>query len=292
MPRPTLIIVNRRKPAAVSALDRVRAVVDRHASVVGVVDAEDGAITGADGAGLIVVLGGDGTLLAQTRRCAGLGAPILGVNAGSLGFLAEFDVEGFERQGPRLLAGGDLPVERRSLLSARVTPRSGDPGPETLALNDAVITNGFPFRMIRIDIAADGTSVATVNGDGLIVATPTGSTAYSVSAGGPIVAPGVDALSITPIAAHSLAFRPIVVPATCRIRLRIYPSPNADPDAEQVATLVMDGQQLIPIGPETTIELGLDERCVELVQNPETTYWSTLRRKMHWAQPAGQGPGP
>ena len=250
--RSVLLLVNREKPRVVNALDEVRALLQKHGRIAGELAADNTPITEADanGADLVMVLGGDGTLLAQARRCVDLKLPLVGVNLGTLGFLAEYDLPALRRQAQTLLGDAPLTLRERMLIRAEVFrdhradsgEQSGAAGKHTtaapvfsgLAMNDAAVTAGAPFRMIEIAITIDGFPVPLLRGDGVIVSTPIGSTAYSVSAGGPIISPAVDSLTITPIAAHSLAFRPIVVEAQGTIELSMKqtnPPPSASPSA-------------------------------------------------------------
>ena len=286
MPRSALILVNHAKPGADAALGAVRRAVEAHGRLAGVLDANGAGIDDALGADLIVILGGDGTILAQARRCAALGLPVLGVKVGTLGFLAEFDVESFLRQAPSILGDGGLHIADRMMLDATITPPgASDPEFTSVALNDAVVTAGPPYRLIELDVYIDGEPGPTLRGDGVIVATPVGSTAYNVSAGGPIVSPNLDSFTITPIAAHSLAFRPIVLPATHRIELVVR---RANDDDGAGTTLVLDGQvhHRLPTGARVRLERS--EQAVRLVRNPAATFWSTLIRKLHWAAAPGR----
>jgi NAD+ kinase len=248
----------------------------------------------ASGADLVMVLGGDGTLLAEARRCVDLGLPLIGVNLGTLGFLAEFDLDALRAQAPDLLGDANLKLHQRMLIRAEVETPSGKGHRAVafthLALNDAVIAAGPPYRMIEIDVIIDGEKSATINGDGVIVSTPVGSTGYSVSAGGPVIAPSVEAISITPIAAHSLAFRPIVVNAGATIELDVKRANRAKGPAHEGlsgTTLVLDGQVMLPLTGGCRVVVRRDARMIPLVRNPASSYWQTLTRKMHWAIPPG-----
>jgi NAD+ kinase len=268
------------------AAERVRAIVERHGRCAGQTHsrAEDDA-EGLDGADLVVVLGGDGTLLSQARRFAESGVPLLGVNLGRLGFMAEFDLDAVERHGEAIF--GRRQWETASLGMLRAEVFSGDaPSPrfDGLALNETAITAGFPFRMIELSLRINGEAGPDIGGDGLIVSTPTGSTAYNVSAGGPIVAPGVDALAITPIAAHTLSFRPIVVPASSEIEVGARRVNNDLPRGG--TTLVLDGQVQTPLSAGDRVRIRGNARRVEFVRNPEVGFWATVIQKLHWgAQP-------
>ncbi|MBL0922137.1 MAG: NAD(+)/NADH kinase [Phycisphaerales bacterium] len=291
MPRAVLLVANQRKPDVVHALPRVRSIIQRHAQLAAEIDGDtDGSGPAPDGVNLIVVLGGDGTLLAQARRHAGRNVPLLGVNFGKVGFLAEFDLEALERQGAALLAEGPLPLRRRMLIRAAVhRPGQGSPAFEAIAANEAVITAGPPYRMISLALSIDGQPGPQVSGDGMIVSTPLGSTAYNVAAGGPIVSPDVDALVLTPLAPHSLAFRPIVAPGSSRVELTVLRA-NAPQGGSMGTTLALDGQALFGLTESDKVVLERDERSIDLVINRETSYWQTLVRKMHWAAAPGHPP--
>lgn len=287
MSRGVLLLVNRDKPEVVAALDEVRTLIARRGRLIAELDALHAPLDPslARGAELVVVLGGDGTLMSQSRRCLGLGLPMLGVNLGKLGFMAEFDLPDLHNQADSLFDGSPLLIQDRPLLSVRVGTTGGAPEPADpalrLALNDAVITAGPPFRMIAMSIHIDGVPGPRVMGDGLIVSTPIGTTAYNVSAGGPIVAPGVDAMVITPLAAHSLAFRPVVVPLTSTLEItleRVNETPSCDG-----TSLVLDGQVAAPLKTGQVVTIRQHSTSVRFVRNPRTSYWTTLISKMRWA---------
>jgi NAD+ kinase len=282
--RSVLLLVNRDKPDAVAAAAEVRALIAAHARLAGELEATHGPPPPqTDGADLIVALGGDGTLLSQARRFADLALPLLGVNLGKLGFLAEFDLPSLRAQAPALFSGAPLPIREDFLLRADIAPAQGPPRYAGSALNECVITAGAPFRMITLSMMIDGEQGPTVSGDGMIVSTPAGSTAYNVAAGGPIVAPSAPAIAITPIAAHSLSFRPIVVPATSRIELTML-RVNAPGDAHGT-TLVLDGQLASPLRIGERVLIARDARTARFVRNPARSYWATLTEKMGWAVP-------
>ncbi|MCA9294484.1 MAG: NAD(+)/NADH kinase [Phycisphaerales bacterium] len=286
-----LLMVNRDKPRVRAALDEVRSIIAQHGELAAELDANDGPLDDAHRADLIMVLGGDGTFLAQVRRCADLGLPMMGVNFGNLGFLAEFDLDSLRAQAKSLLGKGEITTTDRLLIACEVLRgKRKNPVFAGLALNDWVITAGAPFRLIEIQLVFDGTDGPLLRGDGLIVSSPTGSTGYSVSAGGPIVAPGVEAMAITPIAAHSLGFRPLVVPTSTRLELILERAnagigPGGSLDASVGTTLVQDGQVLVPLEHGDRLRITRHPKAVRLVRNPEGSYWRTLMRKMHWATP-------
>ena len=293
MPRRVLLMVNREKPRVRAALDEVRAIITQHGELAAELDANDGPVDDARDADIVIVLGGDGTFLAQVRRCAELGLPMMGVNFGNLGFLAEFDLESLRAQAQSLLGDGSITTTDRLLIACEVY-RGKRKGPVFAghALNDWVITAGAPFRIIEIRLFFDGNEGPLLRGDGLIVSSPTGSTGYSVSAGGPIVGPGVEAMAVTPIAAHSLGFRPLVVPTSTELEL-VLDRANAGagsidgPQTSVGTTLVQDGQVLVPLETGDRLRMSRHARSVHLVRNPQGSYWRTLMRKMHWATPPG-----
>ena len=228
---------------------------------------------------LVVVLGGDGTLIGMAGRVgnAGVDIPILGVNFGSLGFLTEITLpELFEALESVL--DGTAQVEPRLMLRAQ-TVRGGEVFSDRLALNDVVITRGALSRIIDLSVAIGEQPVMRVRADGLIIATPTGSTAYNLAAGGPIVHPGVDALLLTPIAPHMLTNRPIVVPAGPEIRVQ--PAANSSND-ELFVTL--DGQSGHPLMPDDVVVVQRAPRPVRLIRAPSRTYFDVLREKLKWSE--------
>jgi NAD+ kinase len=228
---------------------------------------------------LLLVLGGDGTLLAMADRVslAGRDLPILGVNFGHLGFLAEIN---FPELYPLLESAiaGRATIERRLIMRVHVL-RTGQRTAQHVAFNDVVITRGALSRIIELSVTVGGEFVARFNADGLIVASPTGSTAYNLSAGGPILHPAVDALILTPIAPHTLSNRPVVIPASAPVLV----APTAhDPDQEVILTL--DGQIGLTLEPGDTVEVARHDTPVRLVKSPSQSYFDVLRRKLKWAE--------
>lgn len=221
----------------------------------------------------ILSLGGDGTLLRGARIACVRGIPILGINLGHLGFLAG--------AGPEMAADalarvrrGQYAVERRGALSVRI----GDEAQPLLAVNDAVIHKGGVARVIRLGVLIDGEQVGTYSADGIIVATPTGSTAYSMSAGGPIVVPDVDAFVITPICPHTLAVRPLVVAATAAVAIRVL-----DPVARPEELLVsLDGQATSHLLVRQDVTVVKAPHEVLLAQLDDESFFRRLRRKLAW----------
>jgi NAD+ kinase len=256
--------------------DSIRSVIARHAEVAEI-DAGDEPLAPSVAFDVAVVVGGDGTLIAQTRRLVNHGKPIVGVNAGRLGFLAEFDAADLETHAA-LVFSAKPPIRERMLLSVEVE-HAGGLRETGSAINDAVITAGSPHRMIELALTVDDDDAGVdIIGDGVIVATPTGSTAYSASAGGPIVHPDVGGITITPICAQSLAFRPVVVPARETIALWVR-------RANEGTCVVLDGQRNIALGRGDTVRMKQHERKGLFVANPSNRYWDALRAKMKWAAP-------
>ena len=235
-----------------------------------------------------VVLGGDGTMLSLARRLLEKGVPLLGVNFGKLGFLAEFSIDDVKRHWGRI-ASGDCRVTNRLMIDVSVfavdTPPWGGGGARAakfhqVAMNDAVVTAGPPFRMIELMLAIEPepgqTSATTFVGDGVVVSTPSGSTAYNMATGGPIVSPGVNALCVSAICPQSLAFRPIVFSADCDVWLRVV-------RANEGTTLVIDGQESVKLEPEEQVLIRRHEKTLTLIHNPDLNYWTMLAKKMRWA---------
>lgn len=277
MARRILLLVNPDKPEALGEARAVRALIDRYGLCVGEQPATDERAPLAPvKADLAVVLGGDGTLLNQARRCRDLDLPLLGVNFGKLGFMAEFDMPALEAQAPSLFGSGPLPLRRLADVSAELVRAGAGVAARECALNEVVITAGPPYRMILLRIRIDGGAPAEVGGDGLIISTSTGSTAYNLSAGGPIIAPTVDAIAITPIAAHSLAFRPIIVPSASRVEVEVVRANDAG------SALVVDGHVAASLnaGDRVAITRGPG---VRFITNAARDYWATLGEKLHWA---------
>ncbi len=239
-------------------------------------------------ADLAIVLGGDGTMLSQARIMIDRHIPLLGVNFGKLGFIAEFSIETVRKYWDDITQGR-ISESERLLIQIELFPAgspewgiNGDmPEPlfRSIAMNDLVVTSGPPYRMIEIELAieprASGTSETTITGDGIIIATPTGSTAYNVSAGGPIVSPNTNCLCVSALLPHTLAFRPIVYSATCETWLAIQ-------RANEGTTLVIDGQISCAVEAGQQIRISKYPKHITLIHNPEWNYWKMLAHKMRW----------
>ncbi len=246
-------------------------------------DGLDGSVRERDalpgGCDLVVVLGGDGTLLAMADRIArgSDDVPILGVNFGSLGFLTEIT-------RPELFAALDDVVSRRATLDERMmltaaVQRGAESAHQTVVLNDVVFTRTALSRIIDLAVWVGDQFVTTVRADGLIIASPTGSTAYNLAAGGPIVHPAMEAFVLTPIAPHTLSNRPIVVPAARDIRVTVT---EANADAEVYVSF--DGQSGLPLERGDEVIVGRAPRPVKLVRATTRTYFEVLRQKLKWGE--------
>lgn len=227
---------------------------------------------------LLVVLGGDGTLIGLADRSgqAGCLPPILGVNFGRLGFLTEITLREMIPALESALAGV-APLHERAMLRARML-RAGTTATDHVVLNDVVVTRGAISRLIYLSVHVNDQFVTSVKADGLILASPTGSTAYNLAAGGPIVEPGVDALLITPIAPHTLGNRPIVIPGSSTVVVR----PAAGTSGNMYVTL--DGQIGFAFEPQDELVVTQSDRTIRLVGLPSRSYYDTLREKLHWGE--------
>lgn len=222
---------------------------------------------------LCLVLGGDGTLLSAARSVGILGTPILGINLGSLGFLTVHAAQDAASVIEAYFAG-KLEPETRTMLHVELH-RDGKVLLSLAVLNDAVINKGAMSRILEYHLRIDGSEAATIRADGLIVATPTGSTAYSLSAGGPILHPSLDAWVISPICPHALTLRPSVVPSHLTVDITMG-------HAEE-AHLTLDGQVEHPLLSGDRVELRKSERCVTLLRNPALPFYTLLQEKLHWS---------
>jgi len=226
-----------------------------------------------DGTDLVIVAGGDGTLLSAARLAGPLGIPILGVNFGGLGFMTELQPEELYPALTRVLRGAYTIEEREAL---RVRFHRGRKILGTYALlNDAVVTKTALARMLVIELRIDAELVATYTSDGLIIATPTGSTAYNLSAGGPILDPRMSAFVIAPICPHAMSYRPLVVPGSVRIEVTLR-------SLTEEAYLTLDGQVGFPMRQRDAIVVDRHPRSVRLLRVARRGFFEVLQRKLHW----------
>jgi NAD+ kinase len=223
---------------------------------------------------LLIVLGGDGTLLSMARAVGDLGTPILGVNLGDLGFLTATTLDEMLPAAEAALADR-MAVDERMMLAARLV-RGGATLGEFVALNDVVITKSAMSRIINLRVAVEGQYATAYRADGLIISTPTGSTAYCLSAGGPILFPTMDAVVLVPIASHTLTNRPIVLPGAQRIEVTLM--------TDQEVMLTVDGQVGVHLREHDTVQVEKAPARVRLLRFPRTDFFTVLRSKLKWGE--------
>jgi NAD+ kinase len=224
-------------------------------------------------ADVLLVLGGDGTMLNAARLAGQRSIPILGVNMGGLGFLTEVRLENLYPSLERVFAN-DFVLDERLMLQTHIH-QHGETVAQGVVLNDVVISKGTLARMIELKIAIQGRFVTNLRGDGLIVSSPTGSTAYSLSAGGPIIDPAVQSLILTPISPHTLTHRPLIVPGHAEIEVTL-----TSKDDGAMATL--DGQVGVAITQGDAVVIQTSEHRTRLIRFPESNYYDVLREKLKW----------
>jgi len=228
-----------------------------------------------------IVFGGDGSIISTARNVSKASLPVIGVNVGKLGFLAEFSVAELEDFFPRLKKG-TVPVDKRMMLKCRIFSDGRDEERQekfcSAAINDIYITAGPPFRMIELKILVDGQPLAGCVTDGLIISTPTGSTAYNLSAGGPILSTKIEAVAITPICPHSLTFRPIVINADSKIEV-------FGVRVNKGTTISIDGQISQKLTINDIVRVEKENSDFLIVNNPIRSKWDTLATKLAWAEP-------
>lgn len=223
---------------------------------------------------LLIVLGGDGTILRALHRMRGAVPPIFGINVGSLGFLTGVSGEDWSRAVDSI-AAGDFRLSTRTLLRVELE-RDGRTAEAFTGLNDAVVSRGHHSQLIKVEVRIDGEELSVYHADGLIVATPTGSTAYSMSAGGPLLLPDSACFVITPICPHVLTNRSTVVADTARLELRLVgPGPGV--------TVNVDGQEIREFGPADVLRISRAEERLQLVTLPGRTFSGVLRDKLKWS---------
>jgi NAD+ kinase len=222
---------------------------------------------------LLVVLGGDGTMLNAARLVEEHGVPILGVNMGGLGFLTEVTLDELYPTLERVFAK-EFYLDERMMLRARLH-RHGENVAHATVLNDVVVSKGTLARMVELQINVDGRLVSSLRGDGLIVSTPTGSTAYSMSAGGPIIHPSVQALILTPICPHTLTHRPLLIPSTVSLEVTLV-------SKDEGAMTTFDGQVGVATVQGDTVVIGASDHRTKLIRFHDRSYYDVLRRKLKW----------
>ena len=227
-----------------------------------------------------IVFGGDGSIISTARKVSKASLPVIGVNVGKLGFLAEFSVAELKDFFPHL-KDSTVPIDNRMMLNCRVFGSDGGKERDekfcSAAINDLYITAGPPFRMIELKILVDGQPLAGCVTDGLIISSPTGSTAYNLSAGGPILSPKIQAMVITPICPHSLSFRPIVIKADSKIEV-------FGVRVNDGTTISIDGQVSLSLSIDDVVRVEKANNDFLIVNNPLRSQWDTLATKLSWAE--------
>lgn len=261
------------KPKISAIMADLAAFAEGHCEVVGQRLGHEGVMPGPRDVDRMIVLGGDGTLIAVGRSLKNQQIPLIGVNLGKLGFLTEFSVDEFRRHFITCLSD-NVGISKRIIFGVRVESASAG-SQETLAINDCVIQMGRPFRMLTLGVDVDGEHLTHVRGDGLIVCSPTGSTAYNLSAGGPIHGPELNAIGITPLNAHSLTLRPIIVDASRIVTVRIL-------SANEGSTAIIDGQELYSLQAGDSVIIQRHSARFMLVRHPDRSIWHNLVDKLNW----------
>ncbi|MEK6725323.1 MAG: NAD(+)/NADH kinase [Deltaproteobacteria bacterium] len=223
---------------------------------------------------MLLVLGGDGTLLAAAGLVGVTGIPILGVNLGSLGFLTEITIDELYPAMERVLKG-EYEIEERVMLSVRIVRNGTETGLFTV-LNDVVVSRGSTARIIDLETKVNGDYVTTYKADGLIVSTPTGSTAYSLSAGGPIIYPSLRVFTLTPICPHTLTNRPVIISDDSLVTISLL--------SREDVLLTTDGISGPAIHYGDTIEVSKAENTIKLIKSPYRSYYEVLRKKLRWGE--------
>jgi NAD+ kinase len=266
------IVGSPEKPLALEALQRLQAWLHGRAEVVFAEITFDSGRALEQRPALLFVLGGDGTLIGAAHGLAERQIPIVGVNLGKLGYLAEFTIEQLEEEGEFLFTG-DLPLTRRVMLDVRVEGAGGSY--RSPAVNDCVVLAGPPYRMIELSAEADGDEVLQFRGDGLIIATASGSTAHNLSAGGPILEPTAESFLLTPICPHGLTYRSLALDARRRVVIRCV-------RCNEGTTVLVDGRIARPFHAGERIVISRHSAEFQLVRNPRQSAWHALRRKLKW----------
>jgi len=230
---------------------------------------------------LLVVIGGDGTIFRAVRELKDFGIPILGVNRGGVGFLSEIDMSEAEKLIPKLLSGEGV-IDERSVLKISAL-RDDKIVYEGFVLNEAVISQGSIARLLNLKTTVNDEDLTTFRSDGLIIATPTGSTAYSLAAGGPIVHPSLSAMILTPINSHSFNQKPIVIPGDYVVTAEVLTKENKFHDIE--VSLTLDGQAYVSLQRRDIVHVQMATETVKFLRRKQDTFFGTLRSKLKWGDP-------
>ncbi|MCZ6816518.1 MAG: NAD(+)/NADH kinase [Planctomycetota bacterium] len=273
--RRVFLIGNAGKPQVRAAFDRLSKWLDGLGVLIGSDLSGDIEMINKAHPDLVIVLGGDGTILSTGHAMMDRQVPIVGVNLGKLGFLADFTVDELQQHFEQIIRDDKL-VSRRMMLEVVVA----EPGGGTwrgIALNDCVLRAGTPFRTVGLSVEVNGEPVTTIVGDGLILSTPTGSTAHNMSCGGPILQPEADAIIMTPMAPHTLSHRPVVLRADSRVEV-------AARETNEGTAAVLDGQIIRSVPAGTRVLVRAAREQFQHVRNPDRSGWQTLVNKLKWGQ--------
>lgn len=273
--RPKIFLVgNREKPDAEALYWEIGPWIREHADLVGGVLGEDlGELSDAKEVDFVVVLGGDGSILHAGRALGTRQVPIIGVNLGKLGYLADFDPDEFKEKFDAIIHDRKV-ISSRMMFNVKITG-NGEPTFEGIALNDCVVRVCEPYRTLSLSLQLNNSPLCKLHGDGVIVATPTGSTAHNMSCGGPLVEPEVDATIMTPRCPHSFTHRPIVLSGSSILTIRLI-------SESQTAAAVLDGQHVRRLKEGDKIEVTRSETRFSLVRNPDRRPWETMITKLKW----------
>lgn len=271
--RRILVLGNAHRPGVLEEADRLLPFLHQHAEVV-LVDLVQAADLAGVEADLSLVLGGDGAILRVARQMGYRQLPVLGINLGRLGFLADLTREELCDLFPRVVQGDYRVTEHLMFEVDWQIPNDPSPRKPSLGLNDVTLQTGPPFHMLELDLIIDDEPVARYSGDGLIVSTPVGSTAHSLSAGGPILGQELPAFVVTPICPHGLTSRPLVDSADKRYVISIRRATNA--------MLVIDGQETVPLPTGTRVQVRRAPVTFKLARIPGRSYYRTLHDKLYW----------
>ncbi|UCG16038.1 MAG: NAD(+)/NADH kinase [Phycisphaerales bacterium] len=274
-PRRIFLLGNPDKPEAPAAMDKLRAFAETRCEIVGAELSIDGRLALDAGADLIIAFGGDGTMLGVARSLGERQIPVVGVNLGKLGYLADYLVEELQFHFDRVLSDPSL-VSERMILEVEVC-RGGDKIFSAMAINDCVIQAGPPFRIIELSVWLNDKRLTDVSGDGVIVSTPSGSTAFNLSAGGPIVQPGVHAFVLTPLNVHSLTHRPMVIEYDSIVEVRAK-------RVNQGTAVIVDGQVSCSLRADDRATVQRSDTTFKLIHNPMYPRWHKLVDKLGWGR--------
>lgn len=276
-PKRFVILGNGAKERVPDEAAKVRALLEQAGGSIVAFDL-DGEAPVATDADLAIVLGGDGAILRAAYQLGERAIPVLGINLGRLGFLAELSPDDFRRVSERVFKG-EYHVTRHVVLDCVVEHQGRQE--KHRVLNEIVVSAGPPFKMVDVELAIDNEQVATFSGDGLIIATPIGCTAHSLAAGGPILMQTLPAVVVTPICPHSLTWRPLVESADRKFELRTSPTTVG-------AVLIIDGHLQFELSPDHRIEVSRSPVDFQLAHMRDRSYYSTLTEKLHWGnRPTG-----